>query len=635
MGKVGAVSQKRQSGAGPSRPVERQEDELQKAADRPDAPHADPSLTQLRLLEATVSSLPDFVYAFDPQHRFAYANRAMLALFGLTADEMLGKTFADLNYPPDLADLLNDHIDRVLNEATTVESEVFYESPTGYRAYFSYLWGPLLADNGTVELVVGVSRDTSERHGIEEALRTSEARLRAASELVGLGIYSWDPVTGALDWDDRLRAMWGLPADAYVDMAVYEAGIHPDDLPRVREAIAACVDPGGGGRYNIEYRVIGRDDGITRHIATAGRTTFSGEEPVGFIGAAIDVTAQRRAEAAVRASEAQFRGFAEHSSNLIWIADRATGEIVYRSAAFERIWGAPIDEAPRGLAEWLEYVHADDRTQVERALARVEAGEVVQYEYRVGRKRDGALRWLRDTSFPIRDEQGQVTQIGGIAEDLTQENADQVYIVNASTGEARRLAALVRTAGYRVRNFSTVAAFLDIAPVLAPGCVLIDLRKTRHDGLLIPRELKAQSIRLPTIALAEPDDDASAAVTAMKAGAVDYVDASNDDAILSSLSTALAECHAASRPAERDESADARLARLTPRERDVLLGLVEGGTNKTIAKTLGISPRTVELHRAQVMSRLAASSLTELLQIALAAGIAPSTRQAGVRQSRS
>src|SRR3712207_9552689 len=77
-----------------------------------------------------------------------------------------------------------------------------------------------------------VSRDTSERHAIEEELRKSEARLRAATELAGLGIYSWDPVTGALEWDDRMRAMWGLPPNVEANMDVFEAGIHPDEIGR-------------------------------------------------------------------------------------------------------------------------------------------------------------------------------------------------------------------------------------------------------------------------------------------------------------------------------------------------------------------------------------------------------------------
>lgn len=400
---------------------------------------------------ATLSFIPDFVYAFDRRRRFVYANPAMLGLFGLSLDEMLGRTFADLDYPPDLADRLNGHIDRVLQDGVTIEDEVFFESPTGRAAYFNFVWGPAVAKDGSVELVVGVSRDTSERRAVEEALRQSEARLRAATDLVGIGIYAWDPVTGALEWDERLRALWGLPPDAPVDMAIYEAGIHSDDLERVREAIATCIDPAGDGRYRIEYRVIGRDDRVMRHIATSGRTTFEGGKAVAFIGAAIDVTAQRHVEAAIRANEAQFRSFAAHSDNLIWIIDPAAEAIVYRSAAYERIWGVACNDAPTALSEWMKNVHAEDRAQVEHAFQAVKAGEVAHSEYRIVRPPDGAMRWLRDTSFPILDDDGAVTRIGGITEDLTQADVSQVYIVSTRPAEARKLGALVR--GWPPRAF--------------------------------------------------------------------------------------------------------------------------------------------------------------------------------------
>jgi FixJ family two-component response regulator len=153
--------------------------------------------------------------------------------------------------------------------------------------------------------------------------------------------------------------------------------------------------------------------------------------------------------------------------------------------------------------------------------------------------------------------------------------------------------------------------------------VLVDLRKVKDEGLSIPRELKARSITLPTIALDAPAADVASAVAAMKAGAIDYVTVADEKSLRATLANAMAECHGAARPTTRDENAIARLARLTPREREVLAGLVEGGTNKTIGQELGISPRTVELHRAHVMNRLNASSLTELLQIAFAAGLAP------------
>jgi FixJ family two-component response regulator len=115
----------------------------------------------------------------------------------------------------------------------------------------------------------------------------------------------------------------------------------------------------------------------------------------------------------------------------------------------------------------------------------------------------------------------------------------------------------------------------------------------------------------------------------MKAGAFDYVTVGGEASLCDSLASAMAECHEALRPTTRDENAGARVARLTPREREVLVGFVDGGTNKIIGQKLGVSPRTVELHRAQVMDRLNASSLTELLQITLAAGKSPLSSSGG------
>lgn len=412
----------------------------------------------------------------------------------------------------------------------------------------------------------------------------------------------------------------------------FERGIHPDDRARVRAAIAACVDPAGDGSYAIEYRVIGRDDGILRHIATSGRTTFENGSPTGFIGAAIDMTAQRHAEAAIRASEARFGSFAEHSSNLLWIGDPATGAILYRSAAFERIWGIPCEDGALFIERWLEDVHPDDRSQVEHALASVGAGEVTRFEYRIIRPSDGAIRRLRDTGFPILDDHGAVTCIGGIVEDLTQEDGGQVYIVSAKAIEARRLAGLVRSMGYRARTFDSATAFLDVSSILTPGCVLVDLRKAKSDELFIPRELKARAITSPSVVLDAPDADLMSAVAAMKAGATDYIIVEDDAKLHTRLSSAIIECLAAVRPVSRDETASARIARLTPREREVLLGLVEGDTNKMLGKKLGISPRTVELHRAQVMHRLNAGNLAELIQLALAAGFTPPGDGNGARK---
>jgi PAS domain S-box-containing protein len=129
----------------------------------------------------------------------------------------------------------------------------------------------------------------------EQALRESEGRLQAAVELVNLGRYAWNPQTNELQWDNTLRAIWGLPPGAPIDYETWRAGVHPDDLERVLSAVLQCMDPRSEGVYDIEYRVIGRD-GVERWVATRGRSTFKDEKPVSFVGVALDVSAQKQVE---------------------------------------------------------------------------------------------------------------------------------------------------------------------------------------------------------------------------------------------------------------------------------------------------------------------------------------------------
>jgi PAS domain S-box-containing protein len=129
----------------------------------------------------------------------------------------------------------------------------------------------------------------------DEELRESEARLQAAVDLAKLGRYTWNPETNELQWDDTLRAMWGLPAGESVDYDTWRGGVHPEDLSRVLVAIQQCTDPGGDGLYDIEYRVIGKD-GVERWIATRGRTNFENEKPTSIDGVALDITDRKRIE---------------------------------------------------------------------------------------------------------------------------------------------------------------------------------------------------------------------------------------------------------------------------------------------------------------------------------------------------
>lgn len=132
-----------------------------------------------------------------------------------------------------------------------------------------------------------------------DRLLESEARLQSAVDLLGLGLYSWDPITNDLTWDTRLKAIWGLPPDAGIDYATWCSGIHRDDRERVDAAVAACIDPHGDGVYDIEYRVNGAD-GAERWVASRGKTTFTKGRATAFYGVAVDITARKHAEAELR-----------------------------------------------------------------------------------------------------------------------------------------------------------------------------------------------------------------------------------------------------------------------------------------------------------------------------------------------
>jgi signal transduction histidine kinase len=136
------------------------------------------------------------------------------------------------------------------------------------------------------------------------ALKSVEAALRMALDAGQVGTFDWNPVTGELAWDARLRAIWGLPPGMPVSLETFFAGLHPDDVARMERVIAAATDPAGDGVLRTEYRIIGLTDGVERHVSAKGRTEFAEGRAVRMIGTAIDVTPLRHA-AEVLAREAE------------------------------------------------------------------------------------------------------------------------------------------------------------------------------------------------------------------------------------------------------------------------------------------------------------------------------------------
>ncbi|MBV9827894.1 MAG: response regulator [Alphaproteobacteria bacterium] len=202
-----------------------------------------------------------------------------------------------------------------------------------------------------------------------------------------------------------------------------------------------------------------------------------------------------------------------------------------------------------------------------------------------------------------------------------------IYIVDDDEAVRQSLATLLEAVGYNVRSFAEAELFLEAAASLPPGCLIADVRMPGIDGLELQRRLHDRALRFPVI-IVTGHADVPLAVRAMKAGALDIIEKPfTAPAILTSVRAALAQ--SASEPPQSaghdaaDPEAVAKIAQLSPREREVLAGLLAGLPNKTMAYDLSISPRTVEIHRARVMDKTSSRSLSELIRLALAAGLQP------------
>lgn len=194
-----------------------------------------------------------------------------------------------------------------------------------------------------------------------------------------------------------------------------------------------------------------------------------------------------------------------------------------------------------------------------------------------------------------------------------------VHIVDDDDAVRRSAAFMLKHAGYRVEAYASGPEFLKRSKDSERGCVLLDVRMPGMDGLEVQQEMAAHGIDMPVVILTG-HGDVGVAVKAMRAGAVNFIEKPYEkEALLQAIEEA---CLKLDRMHDKEMNAsEARIliASLTGRERDVLNGLVAGNPNKTIAFDLGISPRTVEIYRANMMEKLRARSLSDALRIAFTA----------------
>lgn len=196
-----------------------------------------------------------------------------------------------------------------------------------------------------------------------------------------------------------------------------------------------------------------------------------------------------------------------------------------------------------------------------------------------------------------------------------------IYLIDDDDGVRRSVGFMLKTSRLDVQVFADGTAFLKEVKHLDPGCVLLDVRMPGMDGLEVQAELRERGIAYPVVVMTG-HGDVDVAVKAMKAGAVDFIEKPFDkQVVLEAVEEGFSRLDRSTEVSQRRKEASLRLNALTPREYEVLEGLVKGHPNKTIGYDLGISARTVEIHRANVMKKLEVFNLSDLLRIAFAAGV--------------
>jgi two-component system response regulator FixJ len=197
----------------------------------------------------------------------------------------------------------------------------------------------------------------------------------------------------------------------------------------------------------------------------------------------------------------------------------------------------------------------------------------------------------------------------------------KVYVIDDDEAMRDSLNFLLDSADFKVTLFETALSFLDALPSLDFGCVVSDVRMPGLDGIELLKRMKAGNSTFP-IVIMTGHGDVPLAVEAMKLGAVDFLEKPfEDDRLIGMIEAAIRQAEPAAKSEAVTLDIASRIATLSPRERQVMNGLVAGLSNKLIARDYDISPRTIEVYRANVMTKMQANSLSELVRLAMRAGM--------------
>lgn len=432
-----------------------------------------------RMLTTMLANLHDFAYIYDRTGRFLFANQPLLDLWGLTLDAVVGKNFYELGYPDELARRLQQQLQDVFETGKSITGETPYVSPAGAQGFYEYIFSPAFAGNGTVEFVVGSTRDITERKLAETALRESEAEFRALAEAMPQMVW----ITRPDGWNIYFSQQWMDYTGLTLEESFGHGWIkpfHPEDQQHAWDAwqrATATI-----GVYSIESR-LRRADGAYRWWLIRGVPQLDATgHIIKWFGTCTDIHELKlaeleisRANQALRDSDEKFRAMADNITDVFWITSPDFNTIHYVSAGYELIWGCPAESLYANPQQWVEAILPDERESAFAVFATLMGtASEANVEYRIARP-DGTVRWIHDRGYQVRDALGKLVRLTGIASDITERKQ-----LEAQLTQAQKLEAIGTLAGGIAHDFNNILAAIMGYSQMAQRGINQDSRAQAH-----------------------------------------------------------------------------------------------------------------------------------------------------------